>query len=304
MTLITNNMGWLKNILLFCCLVLSIKSRSQVVYKVVSPGRDTITYLIGTYSPLTREQFQFTPLLDSLLDEVELVFTESFYEDKGLRQLANARERIKIMSYPNQQRLEDVIGREEAGRVYAYYHTRFRIKKRVFRQLSYYIPIVMDQQIRYGYGNEQYIKPDRYLLHLAEKKGKRIYNLDQPALTQGAFEALAKLYQPDWLVQLTRNDSVYLQELKERRDCYLKQDTACLKAGLREKIKAHPAEYAQLITRRTLYWKGEIERNSQYSNLVLASIDNLLEEEGGLLEYFRRKGYTIQLISRKNLFTK
>ena len=302
MTPITNNMGWLKNILLFCCLVLSIKSRSQVVYKVVSPGRDTITYLIGTYSPLTREQFQFTPLLDSLLDEVELVFTESFYEDKGLRQLANARERIKIMSYPNQQRLEDIIGREEAGRVYAYYHTRFGIKKRVFKQLSYYIPIVMDQQIRYG--NEQYIKPDRYLLREAEKKGKRIYNLDQPALTQGAFEALAKLYPPDWLVQLTRNDSVYLQELKERRDCYLKQDTACLKAGLREKIEAHPAEYAQLITRRTLYWKGEIERNSQYSNLVLASIDNLLEEEGGLLEYFRRKGYTIQLISRKNLFTK
>ncbi|MBU7578059.1 MAG: TraB/GumN family protein [Flavihumibacter sp.] len=295
-------MGWLKNILLFCCLVLSIKSRSQVVYKVVSPGRDTTTYLIGTYSPLSRDQFQFTPLLDSLLDEVELVFTESFYEDKGLRQLANARERIKIMSYPNQQRLEDVIGREEAGKVYTYYHSRFGIKKRVFKQLSYYIPIVMDQQIRYG--NEQYIKPDRYLLHLAEKKGKRIYKLDQPALTQGAFEALAKLYPPDWLVQLTRNDSVYLQELKERRDCYLKQDTACLKAGLREKIKAHPAEYAQLITRRTLYWKGEIERNSQYSNLVLASIDNLLEEEGGLLEYFRRKGYTIQLISRKNLFTK
>lgn len=302
MTPITNNMGWLKNILLFCCLVLSIKSRSQVVYKMVSPGRDTITYLIGTYSPLSREQFQFTPLLDSLLDEAELVFTESFYEDKGLRQLANARERIKIMSYPNQQRLEDVIGREEAGRVYAYYHTRFGIKKRVFRQLSYYIPIVMDQQIRYG--NEQYIKPDRYLLREAEKKGKRIYNLDQPALTQGAFEALARLYPPDWLVQLTRNDSTYVQELKERRDCYLKQDTACLKAGLREKIKAHPAEYAQLITRRTLYWKGEIERNSQYSNLVLASIDNLMEEEGGLLEYFRRKGYTIQLISRKNLFTK
>ncbi len=302
MTPITNNMGWLKNILLFCCLVLSIKSRSQVVYKVVSPGRDTITYLIGTYSPLSREQFHFTPLLDSLLDEVELVFTESFYEDKGLRPLVHARERIRMMSYPNQQRLEDIIGREEAGRVYAYYHTRFGIKKRVFRQLSYYIPIVMDQQIRYG--NEQYIKPDRYLLHQAEKKGKRIYNLDQPALTQGAFEALAKLYPPDWLVQLTRNDSVYLQELKERRDCYLKQDTACLKAGLREKIKAHPAEYAQLITRRTLYWKGEIERNSQYSNLVLASIDNLLEEEGGLLEYFRRKGYTIQLISRKNLFTK
>ncbi|MCF1716671.1 TraB/GumN family protein [Flavihumibacter sp. RY-1] len=295
-------MGWLKNILLFCTLVVSIKSRSQVVYKVVSPGRDTITYLIGTYSPLTREQFQFTPLLDSLLDEVELVFTESFYEDKGLRQLANARERIKIMSYPNQQRLEDVIGREEAGRVYAYYHSRFGIKKRVFKQLSYYIPIVMDQQIRYG--NEQYIKPDRYLLREAEKKGKRIYNLDQPALTQGAFEALAKLYPPDWLVQLTRNDSVYLQEIKARSDCYLKQDTACLKAGLREKIKAHPAEYVQLIARRTLYWKGEIERNSQYSNLVLASIDNLLEEEGGLLEYFRRKGYTIQLISRKNLFTK
>jgi uncharacterized protein YbaP (TraB family) len=284
-------MGWLKHLALFCCLVFSIKGRSQVVYKVVSPGRDTITYLIGTYSPLTREQFQFKPSLDSILDEVEIIFTESFYEDKGLRPLVHARERSRMMSYPNQQRLEDVIGREEAGRVYAYYHSRFGIKKKVFRQLSYYIPIVMDQQIRYG--NEQYFKPDRYMLNQAEKKGKRIYNLDQPGLTQGAFEALAKLYPPHWLVQLSRNDSAYMQEIMRRRDCYLEQDTACLKAGLREKIKAHPAEYVQLITRRTQYWKDEIERNSRHSNLILASIDNLLEEQDGLLEYFRRKGYTI-----------
>lgn len=296
MTPITDNMGWLKNLALFCCLVFSTKGKSQLVYKAVNPGRDTVTYLIGTYSVLTKDHLRFNALLDSLLDEVEIVFTESFYEDKGLRPLVHAKERIRMMSYPNQQRLEDVIGREEAGKVYAYYHSRFGIKKKVFRQLSYYIPIVMDQQIRYG--NEQYLKPDRYMLDQAEKKGKRIYNLDQPALTQGVFEALARLYPPDWLVQLTRNDSAYMQEIQKRRNCYLEQDTACLKAGLREKIKAHPAEYVQLLTRRTQYWKGEIERNSRHSNLILVSIDNLLEEEDGLIEYYREKGYTI-IILRK-----
>ncbi|GAB2666844.1 hypothetical protein GCM10027036_20540 [Flavihumibacter cheonanensis] len=287
-------MGCLKYILVFGCVIISTISNCQVIYKAVSPGGDTVTYLIGTYSVLMKDQFRFTPLLDSLLNEVAIVFTESVYEDKGLRPLVHAKERNRMMSYPNQQRLEDVMGRGEAGKVYAYYHSRFGIKKRVFKQLSYYIPIVMDQQIRYG--NEQYIKPDRYLLREAEKKGKRIYNLDQPALTQGAFEALARLYPPAWLLQLTRNDSAYVQELKERRDCYLKQDTACLKAGLREKIKAHPAEWFQLLNRRAHYWKGEIDRTAATKNLILAGIDLLLEEQDGLLEYYRRKGYSVKFM--------
>lgn len=284
-------MTWVRILLVLSNLLSFSQAQSQLIYKVVSPGRDTTTYLIGTYSVLPREQFQYTPLLDSILNEVELVFTESFHEDRGLRPLVHAKERIRMMSYPNKQRLEDIIGRAETARVYTYYHSKFGIRKRVFKQFSYYIPVIMDQQIRYG--SDQYIKPNRYILHQVEKKRKTIYNLDQPALTQGAFEALARLYPPDWLVQLIRNDSLYEQEIKQRRDCYLKQDTACLKTGLREKIKAHPAEYIELLTRRTQYWKDEIERNSRHSNLILASIDNLLEEQDGLLEYFSRKGYTI-----------
>lgn len=286
-------MTWVRILLALSNLLCFTQLRSQLIYKAVSPGRDTVTYLIGTYNVLTKDLFQFMPLLDSLLNEATIIFTESFYEDKGLRRLLYAKERIRMMSYPNQQRLEDVIGREEAKRVYGYYHSRFGIKKRVFKQLSYAIPIVLDQQIRFGSG--QFIKPDRYLLHQAEKKGKRIYNLDQPALTQGAFDALARLYSPDWLLQLTRNDSAYIQEVKERMECYLEQDTACLKAGLREKVKAHPAEWFQLLNRRAQYWTAEIDRTAATKNLILAGIDLLLEEQDGLLEYFRRKGYSVDL---------
>ena len=265
-----------------------------MIYKAVSPGKDTITYLVGTFNLLPKDQFEYAPLLDTILDEVDLVFTESFYEEKGLRPLVHAKDRIRMLSYPHKKRLEDFMSREEYRQVYAYYHFNFGINKRVFKQLSYFIPIVMDQQIRYG--NEQYIKSDRYILQQAEKKKKTIYNLDQPALTQGGFDALAGLYPPGWLLQMIRNDSAYLSEIIRRRNCYLQQDTACLKAGIQEKIKAHPAEYYKLLNRRTQYWAGEIDRTAGTKNLILAGIELLLEEEDGLLELFRRKGYTVQLI--------
>lgn len=284
-------MTWVRILLILSKLLICTWLQSQLIYKAVSPGRDTITYLIGTYSVLPEDQFEYTPLLDSILEATDLVFTESFYEEKGIRPLVHANDRVRMMSYPNKKRLDDFISREEYRQVYAYYQSNFGINKRVFKELSYFIPIVMDQQIRYG--SDEYIKPDRHILQQAKKKKKTIFNLDQPALTKGAFEALANLYPPGWLLQLIRKDSAYLSENSRRRNCFLQQDTACLKADLREKIKANPGEWFQLLNQRAQYWKGEIDRTAGTKNLILAGIDLLLEEQDGLLEYYRIKGYTI-----------
>lgn len=290
-------MTWVRILLVISNLFCYSLVRCQMIYKAVSPGKDTITYLVGTFNLLPKDQFEYAPLLDKILDEVDLVFTESFYEDKGLRPLVHAKDRIRMLSYPHKKRLEDFISREEYKQVYAYYHSNFGINKRVFKQLSYFIPIIMDQQIRYG--SDEYIKPDRYMLQQAEKKKKTIYNLDPLKMTKAAFEALAKLYPPEWLVQLAANDLVYREEMNERRECYHQQDTACLKKRLREKIRGHPDAYDQLINRRTRYWMAEMERTGRSINLLITGIDLLLEEQDGLLENYRRKGYTIQLISNQ-----
>ena len=288
-------MTWVRILLVLSKLLICTWLQSQLIYKVVSPGRDTITYLVGTYNVLPQDQFQYTSLLDSILEKADLVFTESFYEEKGLRPLVHAKDRIRMMSYPNKKRLGDFISQEEYRQVYAYYQSNFGINKRVFKQLSYFIPIVMDQQIRYG--SDQYIKPDRHIVQQPEKKKKTIYNLDPPTMTKAAFEALAKRYPPEWLVQLAATDLAYREEMKERRECYRKQDTSCLKKRLREKIRANPAAYDQLIKRRTRYWMAEMDRTGRSRNLLIAGIDMLLEEQDGLLELLRKKGYTIQLIS-------
>lgn len=288
-------MIWVRTLLILSKLLICARLQSQLIYKAASPGRDTITYLVGTYNILLKDQFQYTSLLDSILEEADLVFTESFYEEKGLRPLVHAKDRIHMMSYPTKKRLEDFISREEYRQVYAYYHSNFGINKRVFKQLSYFIPIVMDQQIRYG--TDKYIKPDRYMLQQAERKKKTIYNLDPPTMTKAAFEALAKLYPPEWLLQLAATDLAYREKMKERRECYHQQDTACLKKRLRDKIRGHPDAYDQLINRRTRYWMAEMNRTGRSTNLIIAGIDMLLEEQDGMLELIRRKGYTVQLIS-------
>jgi hypothetical protein len=42
---------------------------------------------------------------------------------------------------------------------------------------------------------------------------------------------------------------------------------------------------------------AEMDRTGRSRNLLIAGIDMLLEEQDGLLELFRRKGYSVQLIS-------
>lgn len=288
-------MTWVRTLLILSKLLICTTLQSQLIYKAVSSGKDTITYLVGTFNLLPKDQFEYAPLLDTILKEADLVFIESFYEEKGLRPLVHAKDRLRMMSYPHKKRLEDFISREEYRQVYAYYHSNFGINKRVFKQLSYFIPIIMDQHIRYG--SDKYIKPDRHILQQAEKKKKIIYNLDPPTMTKAAFEAMAKLYPPQWLVQLAATDLAYREEMNERRECYHQQDTACLKKRLREKIRGHPDAFDQLINRRTRYWMAEMDRTGRSRNLLIAGIDMLLEEQDGLLELFRRKGYSVQLIS-------
>lgn len=284
----------MRQLILFLLFLITQPIKSQVLYKAVSTGKDTITYLLGTMHNLPKDKFYLDPVVDSLLNQSTTIFTETYHAEKSARPLVVAKAWIKATSYPNKQRLADFLTRDQAKKVFNYYHSRYGISKQVYKQLSSSLPIVMHQQIIYS--SNKYAKMDRDLLKLAERKRVPIHNLDILPLLANAYKALTVIYPPSWLLEMIDEEETETKNKNNLENIYLNQDTTALQVIFRETLQQHPVEHNQILNRRNQYWMQELEKNSGTTNFLFAGIAHLLIGEDNLLNYYRKKGYQIEAV--------
>lgn len=281
--------------MLLCCLIgFGLHARAQVLYKAVSAHADTTIFLFGTYSYIPADRFFLDNTIDSLMDRSEAIFTQTYYAEKSARPMVVARAHIRAMSYPDGKRLSDFLSQEDARRVYDYYHKKYRISRSLYRQLSYYIPVVMHQQI--AYANDYFVKMDREILKMATRKTIPIYNLDLLPRLNAAYQAMAAIYPPSWLVERIDREEEENQSAAEQLNAYLAQDTAALRQSYQSRWGKDPGAFNQIISRRNRYWIQELEQKGGRINFLFAGIAHLLLEPDGLLLQLQQRGYQIEAI--------
>lgn len=284
--------------LAFCSLAFcSIPARAQVLYKAVSPDRDTTIYLLGTISFIPADRFFLDPAIDSLMNLSDAIFTQTYHAEKSARPMVVAKAYIRAMSYPEKKRLSDFLSKEDARRVFDHYHKRYRVSRSVYRQLSSFVPVVMHQQIVYA--NDYFVKMDREILKMAIRKTAAIYNLDVLPLVKASYQALAEVYPPSWLLNRIDREEMENQYTADQLKAYLDQDTAAIKFSYQSRLGTYPEAFEQIITKRNQYWMQELERKGGRTNFLFAGVAHLLLEPDGLLTRLQNKGYTIEALTIK-----
>lgn len=279
------------SIFLFLFLSFGFRGTTQVFYKCESPGKDTVTWLLGTVHYIPSNMFQFDPVVDSALAQAHTLFSETYVDDGNPHYRDSLAILMQESRYPDNKKLEDFISKKEEKRLFKFYHDLFDVSRKDFKEASKYIPLAMHQRFIYRRG---YIRMEDHYYQQAKAAGKRIVLLDDIVHLKEAYGIFKKFYTVSWLMNSYHNPYGNSQTEK----IYLEQDTAKTKILLNLAQIAGMNTYG-LMYRRNLRWFEVLNQNSSTSNFIYCGFAHLLGGIG-LLNHYRKKGYTITAVPVNN----
>jgi uncharacterized protein YbaP (TraB family) len=260
----------------------------QILFECISPSDQAKTYLLGTCHILPKEGFRFDPKIDSVINLSEVIFSEYLGDLKEI----SISDYKGYIYYENGKSLSDFVPPKDLKFIYSFYSKNFHITRNRFKSLKYFLPYSMHQRIVYT--ENQYIKIDKLLYSKAIIQNKKIIQLDNKYLLSQAYNELNEIYNLQWLTTILHNFEREKTEKKLLFNAYLNQDTTQLKIIMQSDLTA---SNDVIIKERNNHWIKLIEENAKNTNFIFAGIAHILEENHGLLNYFRSNGYTIRSIS-------
>jgi uncharacterized protein YbaP (TraB family) len=271
-------------------LFFSIPSDAQILYQCASPNGDTVFYVFGTCHYLPREAKIDTVLLGKLIRSSDVVFSELFVEDGDpsyKRVVSNLNELVR---YKNNGSILDSITQAQYGELMNYYRTSYGVSKKEFKWATYYLPLQMDNRLRYSSRN--YYSIDKILYSIARRSGKKINNLDNEELLYNAHTYKSSEFDIRWLLSKVEGKNVGQFNDDTIIQLYLQQDTA----GINRHYKPGLKRRQVLLEDRNKHWFTIFEQKAGRTNFIYCGLAHLISDEFSLLNYFRNRKFSVRAI--------
>lgn len=276
-------------------LVLPWMAQSQILYTCTSPNRDTVTYLLGTSHVLPFDRYHHDPRIDSLVGQSAILFTEHYVPatDPLYRQYKKKLEQATF--YKDKQRIDDFLSAADAAFLYRYYDSLYHRNAAYTKAVARKIAPFFHQLMLVPKGEKAFYLDKQVYIQAMERQIK-VVPLDDATTLLAGYQALAEVYTPQWLVNEIRSGK--LDQHEDPLDAaYLDQDTSLIKRCMANNPDRQSPRYDNVIKNRNIRWEALIEKLGTKSNFVACGIAHLLEDDIGLIYYFKRKGYHVEGVS-------
>lgn len=275
-------------------------ARAQLLYKCTSPRGDTVTYLMGTSHVLPMDRYHHDPVIDSLVKQSSVLFTEHYVPAADPVYRKHRKKMIGVREYANNKRLDDLLPPEEVAFIYHYYETVHGRSRQAIIAASRTIAPFFHQELVSKKGGKLFYL-DLHIYQQAVTQQHKIVYLDDALALLAGYKALADVYTPQWLLQKIRSGDFDKQQEDPMDSAYLHQDTSAIKRHMANNPDRQSPRYDDVIKNRNTQWEAKIEQQGAAINFVACGMAHVVEDDIGLIYYFRRRGYRVEGIVLKTM---
>lgn len=273
-------------------LLFNVCVEAQILYECKSSNNDTVVYVLGTCHYLPFEAKIDTVLLSNLMNASDVIFSELYVNNGD----SSYRKAISIITdglrFKNNGLLSDSVTKKEYDQILHYYKRNFGTSTKEFRWVSYYLPWVMHNRLKYS--NKKFYSLDKLIYSIAKRTNNKITNLDNEQLLDNSIAFLSNKYDVKWLLKLVNEQGIGAMDDYPVIQHYLWQDTAAI--GLMRRNDKDLLHQKNLVDDRNKHWFTVIEHHLGQTNFIFCGLAHVAWGELSLLNFLRTKQYSIKTI--------
>jgi len=285
-------------ILLFVIYSWAINCYGQILYQLDNPAGTERLFLLGTFHEIPNKvDFQIDPVVDSLIEISDVIFSEHFGNTGDPRYL-DFLEDFKILAKMNS--VESSFTKTERKELFNYFIEEYRISPKLLSKYQSYHPYFFYDKIFDAVF--QPFKMDAKIFEKAKILEKEIIVLDDYKILIRAIGILIKSFDKYWLQNDFLGQNNFQDNFNGLLTAYLSQDTTEIWKFNQEQIRWFKDDYEWLIGGRNETWLESYSRNKGKVNFMFAGMGHLIAPRIGLLDLFKAEGYQITLIPIQTIF--
>lgn len=270
----------------------------QILYQLENPAGTERLFLLGTFHKLpNRVHFQLDPIIDSLIEVSDVIFSEHFGNTGDPRYL-DFLEDFKILA--KESSIESSFTKTERKELFKFFIEEYRISPKLLRKYQSYHPYFFYDKIFDAV--YQPFKMDVKIFEKARILEKEIIVLDDYEILIRAIGILKKSFDKNWLQNDFQGQNNFQDNFNGLLTAYLSQDTTAIWKFNQEQIRWFKKDYEWLIGGRNEAWLKSYAKNKRSVNFMFAGMGHLVAPRVGLLDLFKEKGYQITPIPIQTIF--